>query len=126
MATKKLLAPFDPEKPEKKSKDFLVPDLSEAKPTFATITGANFSRHGLVVFVGREVTVNDVFAKLVDAGRKFESVDDSLALLQDFLEKVASCKVGDVMEIAADPASRFGYALRKTSIKPHGPARKLP
>jgi len=53
----------------------------------------------MVVFVGRSVTENDLFAKLVDSGTIIANVDDTLALLRSFLDGLQCWKIGNVVQI---------------------------
>lgn len=99
MTTKKILAAFDPKRPDTKSSDFLVPVIEDGKPVFIGLKSKKVVQFGTVVFVGRELSANDVFARLVDTGRKIESVSKCLADLETYLQAVSSQRLGDVLVV---------------------------
>ena len=124
--TKKLLVSFDPNRPEAKSGDFLAPVCDGERPRFLGLESGKLHDYGLVVFVHREVTVNDVFARLVDTGRKIDSADRVLAELGAYLEMFRDYRIGDVLELRATPGGSVGFTLSKTDMKARGPRTKLP
>ena len=54
---------------------------------------------GLVVFTGKDLSPNDLFAWLVDTGRKIDSVDETRKDISEYLEVVSSQRIGDVVMI---------------------------
>jgi len=101
--SKKVLVAFDPENPDKQSSDFLVPMHNDAGgiDLFGTRSGKTVP-YGMVVLTSRAITENDLFAKLVDTGRKVASVDETLALLASFVEAMKTVKIGNVVEAESD------------------------
>ncbi len=79
MATKKMLVAFDKSKPTATSSDFLAPIWEGEYPCFLGLKSGRFQEYGLVVFTGRQIEVNDVFAKMVDSGHKILGVDRTLS-----------------------------------------------
>ena len=88
METKKLLVAFDPKRPEHRSSDFLVVVLEGTAATLLGIRSKKPVASGLMAYVGREIKPNDLFAKLVDTGRKIESVEQTLRALEHYIEKL--------------------------------------
>jgi len=116
--SKKALVRFSPNEPERGSSDFLAPIRDEhGAATLASLKSGKASGYGLVVYTGREVAPNDVFAKMVDSGLKIESVEATLADIGDFLEQVSSFKVGDVLELETDQGVKRGFVLRKSGLR---------
>ena len=99
MATKKILAPIDLEKPNKKISGFLYPNIDEEQVSFFEINKGKEWQAGLVVFVGQEITKNDLFAKIVDSGKKIRSVDELLMNLDDYLKQIRLFKIGDIIGV---------------------------
>lgn len=98
--SKKVLVAFDPENPDKSSSDFLVPVQTESGDIefFGTRSGKSV-RYGMVILTSRAITENDLFAKLVDTGRKVPNVANTLEVLVKFLEVMKSVKIGNVVEV---------------------------
>ena len=116
--SKKVLVAFDPEKPEKSSSDFLVPIRGESgELEFLGTKSGKAVPYGMVILTSRAVTENDLFAKLVDTGKKVPSVEDTLATLCSFLEAMKTVKIGNVVTVAA---SDDGVSFNVASNTPSG------
>ncbi|MBS0262398.1 MAG: hypothetical protein JSS02_10650 [Planctomycetes bacterium] len=100
-STKKLLVAFDPVRPDAQTSDFLIPWHRDGKPLLIGLKSGKESALGTVVFVGREITRNDLFAKLVDSGMIIANVEDSLAMIDSFLKCVQLLKIGNVARICS-------------------------
>ena len=126
LATKKLLVAFDPAEPDSQSSDFLVPQWSEdQKPFFLGLKSGKVMEYGMVVFAGREVSPNDLFAMLVDSGRSVPSVEKVLAELESYLDMIKLCRVGAVL--ALRPSSDYpGFRLEEADVRPSSSRRSLP
>ena len=96
--TKKSLVQFDPENPTRPSSDFLVPTREGGSSVLLGSASHRVSRLGLVVYVGRELTAQDLFARLVETGRAIDSVDAALADCASFLDQVSSLRIGQVVQ----------------------------
>jgi hypothetical protein len=116
--SKKVLVAFDPEKPEKSSSDFLVPVRNESGELefFGTKSGKAIP-YGMVILTSRAVTENDLFAKLVDTGRKVPSVEGTLGTLCNFLDAMKTVKIGNVVTVAG---TDDGVSLNVASNTPSG------
>lgn len=98
--SKKVLVAFDPEKQDKSSSDFLVPVKNESgEIEFLGTRSKKTFRYGMVILTNRAVTENDLFAKLVDTGRKVPNVADTLDTLAKFLDAMKTVKIGNVVEL---------------------------
>ncbi len=117
---------FNPDEPTATSSDFLLPVLVDGSPKFLGLSSGKYYDYGMVVMTGKEVTVNDVFAKLLDSGRKIESVDQTLEYITKYLEFLKSFKIGNVIRIKDDSSSGIGFALEKTELKPTVKKKGIP
>jgi hypothetical protein len=98
--SKKVLVAFDPGKADTSSSDFLVPVKNESgEIEFLGTRSKKSIRYGLVILTSRAVTANDLFAKLVDTGRKVPNVADTLDTLGNFLDAMKTVKIGNVVEV---------------------------
>ncbi len=97
--TKKLLVAFDPSKAQSQSSDFVVPVKAEGRTRFYGLKSGVVQSLGMMVYVGRSVTENDLFAKLVDTGAKVESVDETLAQLRQYIEALQDLRIGNVVRL---------------------------
>jgi hypothetical protein len=121
LSTKKLLVAFDPVRPESQSSDFLIPLKSEGQRTFRGLKSGKESALGLMVFVGRSVTENDLLAQLVDSGAVIANVDDTLDLLRTYLDRLQSLKIGNVARIRpASPSDGSEFELELVAKTPGG------
>lgn len=118
-----MLAPFDLEKPDKNIRGFLYPNLdADQVNSFLEISKGKEWFAGMVVYTGIEITKHDVFAKIVDSGKKIKSVNDLLVNLEEYLNQITLFKIGDIVGIK--PAGN-GFELIKLK-KPQRARRKLP
>lgn len=100
METKKILVPFDLQNPDKKINGFLYPNINlEQIDTFHEINKGKEWKTGMIVLVNQPITTNDVFAKIVDSGKKINSVNDLLNHIENYLEQVSKFKIGDIIGI---------------------------
>lgn len=106
-----MLVPFDEKSPRKRVKDFIYPHIENAEPTFVGINKPTIWTKGIVVFVGLDITANDVFARIVDSGAKIDSVDDLFSTLQSYVTQLSEFKIGNILEIEKDDL--HGFRLTK-------------
>ncbi len=98
-STMKMLVAFDPTKPDSQTTDFLIPWSRDNQRVFLGLKSGKESALGMMVFIGRSITENDLFAKLVDSGAVIPDVDETLALLRSYVERLQSLKIGNVARI---------------------------
>lgn len=79
--------------------EFIVPYLIDNEIKLTGLKTKKYYDAALVVYVGKEITENDVFAKLVDAGFIFSSVDRQLEVLRESLDVIKTTKIGSMLEI---------------------------
>ncbi|NMH87387.1 hypothetical protein [Flavivirga algicola] len=84
MKTKKMLVPIDLENPKKDENDFLYPILIENEFVFKGIKYGKIWKHGIVSFIGKEISKNDVLARIVDSGNKIDNVEELISCLDDY------------------------------------------
>jgi hypothetical protein len=54
---------------------------------------------GMVVFVGKEISKNEVFSKIVSSGKTIKDVEFLLKNIEKYLVGLSEYKIGDVLEI---------------------------
>jgi hypothetical protein len=123
--TKKLLVSYDPDKKEGRRSDFVVPIVQGDEVVFFGLHSKIVDTLGVMVFVGTEVGVSDLFAKLVDTGRVIPSVDQTVKTLTNYIAQLKEHKIGNVLAIERDPEKIGGFRLSKLSNTPWG-ATKAP
>jgi len=125
MNTKKLLVAYDESKPTAGKGDFLAVVFEGTTPLFFGLKSHRVYKSGRMVFLGKEITAKDVFTKLVESGRKIESVDQALKTLIAFVQQLEGFKIGNV--VAVDPKSSDpGFELIKVAEMPKSETRRLP
>jgi hypothetical protein len=119
--TRKLLVAFDPKDPQSHSSDYLVPVKRDGHACFCELKSGAFKQYGVVIFLGRSITENDLFAKLVESGAKIDSVSDTLALLGKYIETLQEFRIGNVVRIiernAADISLNLVSATPASALK---------
>ena len=116
MNTKKLLVAYDESKPNGGRGDFLAVVFETNTPIFLGLRSRRIYTSGRMVYIGREITEKDVFAKLVDTGRKIESVEQTLRTLENYIQKLQEFRIGNLLSVEADAAS--GFRLVKLADSP--------
>jgi len=116
--SKKLLVPFDPEKPEWNPNDWLLPVNENAVTALQSLNTGTIYQYGRVVYIGQNVSENDLFANLVDTGREVPNVANTLEVLAKFLEAMKSVRIGNVVEVVGD--SENSVSLVVASNTPSG------
>jgi hypothetical protein len=89
-----------------------VPVLEDGSPRFVGVKSCKPTDLGMMVYVGRDVTMNDLFAKLVDTGRKIEDVDGTVKRIEAYLRMLQDQKIGDILAVEASPAEACGLQLK--------------
>lgn len=75
-----------------------------------------------MVYVGKTLTVNNVFAKLVDSGRTIESVEFTMKALEAYLRMLQDYRIGNILRIEPTAEHECGFRLVKTAD--HEPFKK--
>lgn len=78
-----------------------------------------------MVFIGKDITEKEFFAKLVDSGQKIESVGRTLKNLGDYMQQLDGFKIGNVLGVVPK-ADEVGFSLFKVAEKPKTEAKQLP
>jgi hypothetical protein len=81
---------------------------------------------GQMVYIGRPITADNVFAKLVDSGHKIESVEATLGALEAYLRMLQDYRIGNILRI--EPSAQHDCGFRLVKIADHEPfeQKKLP
>ena len=74
--------------------EFLIPALDDGIEGFEGLTSGKVFPYGAVSYLGKEITVGEVFAKLVDSDRKIDSVDKTIKLIEVYLRSFKSTGSG--------------------------------
>jgi hypothetical protein len=125
MRTRKLLVAYDESKLSARKGDFLAVVFDETVPVFFGLKSRRVYKTGLTVFLGKEIEEKDLFAKLVDSGRKIASVNETLKVLADYIEKIEEFKIGNVVKIAPQ-VGKTGFGLLKIAEMPRSQPKNLP
>lgn len=124
METKKLLAAYDLSQPDAQPGELLVPWVYNGQLALVGMRSGKAYSYGVVVYVGREVSEQDVFARLVDAGRIFPDLDQAMADIARYVSLVRQEKIGTVLMLVGDGPSDSFRLSPVTEDKP--PRSKLP
>lgn len=100
-----MLVSNDLDKPEQDVNDFLYPVLIENKFVFKGIKYGKIWKQGRVSFIGKEITKNDIFARIVDSGHKISDVKELISLLDIYVEKIKGLPLGSIISINASDKS---------------------
>jgi hypothetical protein len=111
MNTRKTLIAYDPAKPDDGRSDFLVPLTDGDSPQFIGLRSGKPVDMGVLTFVGREVSVNDMFAKLVDSRRKIPDVKRTLKSIQGYIDMLQEFKIGNVLKLEPTTENELGFKL---------------
>lgn len=124
--TKKLLIEYDPSQRRLGSSNFLVPIGDGSGKSLLGLKDHKRYECGQVVYLGRAITAKDVFARLVDSGHEFESVERTMAALDAYLQMLQVYKIGNILRIETSAEDASGFRLIK--IADHHPfeTKKLP
>ena len=110
---------------EAKSNEFVIPAMDTGFSGFRGLKSGRLYTYGALSFLGKEITVNDVFARLVDSGQRIDNVDAMLRMLDAYLEAVQDYRIGNVLTV--EPSSdRCGFKLTKVAQRPNSGKKKLP
>jgi hypothetical protein len=113
---KKMLVPFDETQPSKQIKDFVYPEMFSDGIALVGIAKQKKWNKAMVVYTARDITANDVFARIVDAGIKIDSVDNLFNNLESYVRQLENLKIGNIVGIESD--DRNGFKLVKISNTP--------
>jgi hypothetical protein len=102
MGTKKLLAAYDVSQPDGQPGELLVPWVEDGQLALLGMRSGKAYSHGIVVYVGREVSEQDVFARLVDAGKMFSDLDQVMAGIARYVSLVREEKIGSVLMLVGE------------------------
>lgn len=100
---KKILVPIDLNDPQKKINDFLFPSPSDDGLTLTGIKSGQQWGHGMVILTS-QINENDIFKKVVDSGKKIESVEVLLSTLKDYVSELPKYKIGNILKLNSEIA----------------------
>jgi len=74
----------------------------------------------MMVFLGRSVSANDLFAKLVDSGTKIDDVQLTITTINMYLDAIQAFKIGNIVGMSDSVIGKEPFELRLVSITPGG------
>jgi hypothetical protein len=111
LRTKKMLIPVDLDNSNKKHRGFVYPNFDSGEiNSFLVIGSDKVWEHAMVVYTGKSITKNDIFAKIVDSGKQIKSVKMVLEQLDNYLGQIKGFRIGDILGIKD---SHDGFKLVK-------------
>ena len=105
--------------------EFVIPALQDEYQSFFGLKSRNNCTYAALTYTGQEITTNDVFARLVDSGQKIESVDQTVQMLEAYLQMLQEYRIGNVLAIESIP-DEPGFKLKKIANRPTSTHKKLP
>jgi hypothetical protein len=124
--TRKLLVSYDQSHPERASSDFLAPVSDTTGLFLFGLKSKKTREQGLMVYVGKDVTVNDLAAKLVDSGRRIENVSQALACLEAYIRMLQEYRIGNILTVEPCSETPCGFRLKKVANSPPVKRPNLP
>jgi hypothetical protein len=124
--TKKLLVAYDPSQPHPASGNFVVPISDSTGLFFLGLKSEKRYEQGQMVYIGRAIMANDVFAKLVDSGRKIESVEATMRALEAYLRMLQDYRIGNILRIEPTAEHECGFRLVKVADHESFEKKRLP
>jgi len=107
-----------------KSEEFLIPHTGKGRNGFRGLNSGRVAPYGLITFVGKEISANDVFARLVDSGQVIDDVDGILATIDRYLKECQQFKIGNIISIVySDNGSDF-QLFKKADRPPKQESKK--
>ena len=114
ITTKKILVAYDPSKPESGAGDFLVPFDDGTGLSLLGLRSRKRSLQGRMVYIGREITANDVFAKLIDGGsEKIGNVAKAIKAIEAYLEMLQEFRIGNILAVELTGEEACGFRFKK-------------
>lgn len=93
--------PIDINEPQKKINDFLFPDPSNDGLTLTGIKTGKRWEYGMVILTS-EVNENDIFKRIVDSGKKIESVESLLSALKNYVSEMPKYRIGNILKLNSE------------------------
>jgi hypothetical protein len=118
ITTKKLPVSISYGTCQTKTHEFLIPSLPAGLGGFQGLMSGTSFPYGAVSYLGKDIIVNDVFAKLVDSGRKIENVAQTLKTLEAYLRMLQDFKIGNILTVEACAEEDCGFRLKKLAETP--------
>ncbi len=112
-----MIVPIDIENPSKAINDYLYPKVTEEGVSFCRVSNGKEWQYGMVVLKGGGMTVNELFAKIVDSKVKIPSVDDLLNRLTIYLEKIKDYKLDNIVVVESSD-NEAGFEMKKYANRP--------
>lgn len=107
MSTKKLLCAHDPVRPDARG-GFVIPwPVRSGQWELVDLDTEREAPRGLVVYVGRPVTPEDLFARLMHTEHIVGEVPKAMARLESYVRQVQGIRVGHVVRLEAHGQENF-------------------
>lgn len=88
-------------------KSFVVPINDGEQNQFVALNNGSKVDFAMVVYVGRTISVEDIFKKIVDTGfAVLPSTDEMVGSLSNYIDLISKLKIGDVVKVGFDEVGR--------------------
>lgn len=95
VTTKKVLVPFDMDKPNKVIRGLLIPGISkQGNKIFVDASTLKEWTHGMVVYIGKEITVEQFIERLNELNFPMGTGDEFRIFIENFISKIQPFKIG--------------------------------
>ena len=124
--TTKLLIPYSMEKASPVGKSFIAPIYDGDRQVFVGLENLKPIEFAAVVYIGRDIAPEDLFAKIVNTGLKIlPSVDGQMDMISDYFDSLSKLKIGDVVKLELDAEGSVHLVKQQKPKSNHG-ERNLP
>jgi len=106
--TKKMLVPYSMAKGKSVGKSFVVPISDGEQSSFVAVSNGSKVEYATVVYVGRTISVEDIFKKIVNAGfAVLPNTDEMTKSLSNYIDLVSKLKIGDIVKVGFDESDQL-------------------
>lgn len=124
--TKKLLVAYNDKTNEPVNGDFLVPVGEAGVVRLFGLKSHKYADKGLIVYVGKEVTADDLMQKLTEAGCEVSDKHQIYTKIEAYLSMLQSKKIGNIVKLRASTTESSKFVLSTVQERPPARSRRLP
>lgn len=100
-----------------KKNEFLVPLFQKGSTSgFIGIKSGEEFPFGAISYIGKEISAKDIFDKIISAGIEIPNRGALIEMLEDYLKKLQSFKIGNIIKI--EYLTERNFNLIKVAEKP--------
>ncbi len=94
-----MIVSYDPRKPDAKGSNFVIPLNINSKVSLFSVNTGKPVQYGLIVFVGKNISINDILNKIHFLN---DITNENIQPLAKFIDNINALKVGDIIEVNSD------------------------